>query len=408
MTDLPDGEFLKELFLQQENKHVSVGNIDFYTHDFHRQKAVDRLSENGEDFSPYDLASTVDSSVLFNINNRKYLGSKVGLLDFLEEKIVRIAGTGFKSFFDGFAGTGVVGNRFRRHAKKIIANDNLFSNYLTNQVFLCSTRDNVSIKKITRLIMHLNSIPSKPGYVTLHYGGTYFTGDNAAKIDAVREEIENLFRAHECSYSEKNVLLVSLLYAMDKIANTVGQYDAFLKHIGSPAYDDGRHKVDASVYSGLVLKRPLIYFGEGNVAFQKDINDLALEVEAEVVYLDPPYNHRQYIDCYHVLENVLVWQKPELFGKTKKFKRDGLKSPYSSKTGAYPALAELIDRLKCSHIFLSYNSEGIIPVQSIRDAFKKKGKVYLFQKDYPVFGHGAGVSRKRKVKENLFYCEVRR
>ena len=162
------------------------------------------------------------------------------------------------------------------------------------------------------------------------------------------------------------------------------------------------------MYKPLSLRRPFLFFDDHNEVYQCDANDLAEQVKAEVVYLDPPYNHRQYIDCYHLPENIMLWEKPDTFGKTKKFRRDHLKSDYSRVSGAHKAFAELIGKLQCQHIFLSYNSEGIIPDKDIIAILKARGKVEIFEKQYPIFGHGAGVAKKRPVMERLFYVRVRR
>jgi adenine-specific DNA-methyltransferase len=125
-----------------------------------------------------------------------------------------------------------------------------------------------------------------------------------------------------------------------------------------------------------------------------------------VLYLDPPYNGRQYIDCYHVLENILRWQRPPLFGKTRKFARAGLKSRYSRRQEASRALAELVEASGSRHIFLSYNSEGIIPDPDIRAILERKGRTEVFEREYAVFGNGAGSARRRPVRERIFYCRA--
>ncbi|MBA7680221.1 Modification methylase FokI [subsurface metagenome] len=315
-----------------------------------------------------------------NINNRKYIGAKYRLLEFIAGTILAKAGK-IGTFIDGFAGTGVVGNHFRKYSDKIISNDILFSNFVINKAFLNSTEENVSINRVSKLLNVLNNSKGLKGYVYDHYGGSYFTHPNAALIDAVREGIESFYLNGECSLQEKYVLLTSLIFAMDKAANTVGQYDAFLKHIGTDSHDPGgRHVIDSNVYKPVRLKLPALRFGGSNEAYNEDINDLIQRVSGEVLYLDPPYNSRQYIDCYHVLENIVKWEKPVLFGKTRKFKRDGLKSRYSRKAESVSAFRELIAAARVDHVFLSYNNEGI----------------------------QAGVSKRRAIKERLFYCRVKK
>ncbi len=338
--------------------------------------------------------------------NRKYLGSKFRLLDFLKETILSRAGR-FEVFADLFAGTGIVGKCFNNRDCRVIANDLLYSNYVVNRAFLTSRGDNVDLERLGDLTPELNASPPIEGYVFHSYGGTYFSRDNAAKIDAVRQAIDRVYEAGRCSEQERYVLLAGLLLAVDKVANTVGQYDAFLKHIDREDLNSSeRHLRDSNVDKPLRLLLPALDIDAngGNEVYNTDANLLVRDLEADVLYLDPPYNTRQYVDCYHVLENIMRWEKPRLYGKTKKFQRDNLKSRFSRKSEAFQALSELIEAARAEHIFLSYNSEGVIDAEAIAGIFREKGRLEVFEKEYPVFGNGAGSSRKRTVTERIFYC----
>ncbi|UCF99901.1 MAG: DNA adenine methylase [Spirochaetaceae bacterium] len=342
--------------------------------------------------------------------NRKYLGSKYRLLDFLIETIVSRTGR-IDVFVDLFAGTGVVGNAFRAHAAKIIANDLLYSNYVVNRAFLTSTAATVDMDRVASLIEELNHSAPKEDYAYANYAGTYFTAANAARIDGIREAIDIQYADQRCSEQERLILLASLLYAMDKAANTVGQYDAFLKHIDSGASSAraDKHLIDSNVHKPLRMRLPEVELvgSDKNEVFNLDANRLIHRLEAEVLYLDPPYNTRQYVDCYHVLENILRWDKPILRGKTKKFQRDHLKSRYSRKNEAAVALEELIRSARAEHIFLSYNNEGIIPEPTIRQILSGRGILEVFSREYSVFGNGAGSARKRTMVERIFYCRTK-
>jgi adenine-specific DNA-methyltransferase len=107
-----------------------------------------------------------------------------------------------------------------------------------------------------------------------------------------------------------------------------------------------------------------------------------------------------------VLENILRWQRPPLYGKTRKFARGALKSRYSSRPEAAQALAELVEAASSPHIFLSYNSEGIIPDEQIAAILGRKGRWEVFEREYAVFGNGAGSARRRAVRERIFYCRA--
>ncbi|HQD39956.1 MAG TPA: DNA adenine methylase [Bacillota bacterium] len=346
--------------------------------------------------------------MVFRQHNRKYIGSKAALLDFICKTIEEVAGDLEScTFLDPFAGTGVVAAAFAGKAKEVIASDLLYANYAANRAFLCTTEENADLDKVVRLIHQLNQLEGEEGYVVEHYGGTYFTLENAQRIQAVRERIA--FWQQEALITEQEfyILLTSLLYAVDKVANTCGQYDSYLKNLGQPPFSSsGVHLVDGLVYSRLHL-HPLAVSLKGNCqVFCRDANQLVAELPAEILYLDPPYNTRQYCDNYHVLENIARWQKPPTFGKTRKFDRRGLRSRYSQRRHAAEAFRELVERARCRYLFLSYNSEGIISDEEILAVLRKKGKVAVREEPYPVFGRGAGRAKARKLTERLFCCIV--
>ncbi len=405
MNSIFKEDLLKGIKGSKGSRLVTVGSIDFFIPDMRIEELCERLG-NDPPMDVYDLREYTNPSRIFDIHNRKYIGSKHALVPFLIESIMSVMGREIDSFFDCFSGTGVVAQAFRRHARRVIANDILFSNHVVHKAFIASTRNTVSVERLDSLCSHLNDTKPVKGYVYENFGNTYFTNENAQAIDGIREEIERLKTREECTEQEKSCMLASLIYAADKAANTVGQYDAFLKHLGSKPVAGGRHRVDSSVYKKLQLKRPLIFFDGVNAVHREDAAAIASRVRAEVAYVDPPYNSRQYVDCYHVLENIARWEKPATFGKTRKYPRDGERSPFSQKRNALKALSALVDSLRCEHVFLSYNSEGTISDDEIRLVLRKRGKVDLFEKEYPVFGNGAGVSRNRMVKERLYYCKV--
>lgn len=343
--------------------------------------------------------------------NRKYIGSKVALLAFISSAVEEVVGSSLSSssFLDLFAGTGVVAGAFMGKAGKVLANDFLYSNYVANRAFLCTTLENADLKKLEALIGELNTLEGENGYLSENYGNTYFTLENAQRIQAVRERIEKWQQEKLLTSQEYYLLLTSLLYAADKVANTCGQYDAYLKNLGHPSYSpQGVHLVDESVYSRLKLRPLAIITGGECQVYCQDANTLIEELSADIIYLDPPYNSRQYCDNYHVLENIARWEKPPLLGKTLKFDRSGLRSRYSKRREAARALAELVTKADCRYLFLSYNSEGIISDEEILAILQAKGKVTVREQPYSVFGNGAGRSRRRQLVERIFICEVSR
>lgn len=329
----------------------------------------------------------------FQLQNRRYLGNKHKLLGFIED-IVSEKCNGIKSFCDIFAGTGVVGERFNKSTIKIISNDILFSNYACLKAFLGIS---TNIDNITEKIKILNNLQAtEDNYFSKHFGNTYFSLENARKIGAIREEIENIAESEE----EKNALICSLLYAVDKVANTVGHYDAFRK--------------DLDMIQSVKLLTPDIDYpnNANNEIYKEDANILIRKISCDVLYIDPPYNSRQYSDAYHLLENLAEWKKPEVEGVAKKMDRSHIKSSYCLKN-ATQAFDDLIRNADCKHILLSYNNTGDskdgrsnarIADNDILRILKNKGEVEIFERDYKAFT--AGKSNGDGNAERIFYCKV--
>jgi len=330
----------------------------------------------------------------FDLKSRRFLGNKYKLLGFIED-IVNEKAADYQVFCDLFAGTGVVGQRFNKPGKKIISNDILLSNVIPITAFLKTLR--IDTKKIYSKLSWLNNLVEyKENYFSNNFGGTYFTLANAKKIGRIREEIEVISESEE----EKNILLTSLLYATDKVANTVGHYDAY------------RMKLDN--ISPVVLLFPNIYTesNTNNEVYQKDANKLIKEIICDVLYIDPPYNSRQYSDSYHLLENLVEWKKPVVYGKAKKMDRTHLKSKYCLKSAA-ETFKELIENANCKHILVSYNNTGEkkdgrsnarVSDIEITDILKHRGNIEIFEREYKAYTTGR--SDTKGHVERIFYCKV--
>lgn len=349
-----------------------------------------------------DAAETVD------LANRKYLGSKRLLAKAILDVILAdCAMPGV--FLDGFAGTGAVGaEALSRGCRRVVAVDNLLSNTVILRGFAFATRSRDREDSLAARIEELNRLPGTDGYVTASFAGTYFSAANCRRMDAVRELIEQWRGSGQIDDDVRAYLLASFLLGVDRVANTVGQYDAYLKHLGSPSISEGRHLVDGRVYTPFRMLPLAPLGGAGLHAVTGDLLALAPSLSADVAYLDPPYNTRQYCDCYHVLENLARWEKPPLSGKTRKFPRDGLRSSFSRRTSVRAAFASLLESVRAPDVYLSYSSEGLLESEEMQSLLACHGTVSVHSVPYPVFGSGAGVARRREVTEFLFHLRRRR
>ena len=330
------------------------------------------------------------------INNRRYLGNKYKLLPFIT-KVVDKDCSDIQSIADIFAGTGAVSSAFTD--KIIITNDLMYSNYICNYAWFGSETYNQHT--IIDYVVHYNSLSKlKDNYMTDNFADTYFSRDDCAKIGYIREDIEKNYKKKNINDRERAILITSLLYAMDKIAKTCGHYDAYRK--------------GAEFDKILELLVPLaeMHNNPNNRCYNEDANNLVGSINADLVYIDPPYNSRQYCDAYHLLENVARWEKPEVFGVARKMDRTKLKSKYCTKSAA-EAFEDLVGNITSKYILLSYNnmaekgndrSNAKISDEDILRILENKGTVKVFSESYKPFT--TGKSDISENEERLFLCTV--
>lgn len=334
------------------------------------------------------------------INNRRYIGNKSRLLNFIYHSIQGLGYGKENTFFDIFAGTGVVANYFANKGYKTILNDNLYSNFVAYRAFL--GKGKINKQKILSFLYkynNLNATKIGKNYFSNIYANKYFSLNDAKVIGYIREDIEknkNLLTSKEYFY-----LITSLMYAADKIANTVGHFESYLNKIPTD--------------KGVILKELEI---NKNIIpadiYNQDSNELVKKVICDIAYIDPPYNARQYVNFYHVLENLARWNKPTEFeGNSMKFKRNELKSNYCRRNVAKKMFEELINSLKAKVIVVSYNnthnaksssSNNTLLNEEILEILNKKGKTTVKEKNYKTFN--AGKTNLKGHKEMLYICEV--
>ncbi|MDR1579745.1 MAG: Dam family site-specific DNA-(adenine-N6)-methyltransferase [Synergistaceae bacterium] len=328
------------------------------------------------------------------INNRRYLGNKYKLLSFIKS-VVAESCEGVNSVADIFAGTGAVASAFTD--KRLITNDNLYSNYICHLAWF--SPQSYSREKIKRLVAYYNGLcVTGDNYMSDNFADTFFSRADCRKIGFIREDVETRFALGEINERERALLITSLLYASDKIANTCGHYDAFRQGV----------KIDRCLELSVPL--PADSLNSGNRCYNEDTNELIKRVSADLVYIDPPYNSRQYCDAYHLLENIARWEKPKVSGVARKMDRTNLKSDYCTNKAA-AAFEDLIANVSARYILLSYNnmaqkgngrSNAKISDADIMRILSAKGEVKVFTRDYKPFS--AGKSDIYEHAERLFFC----
>ncbi len=332
---------------------------------------------------------------MYNISNRRYTGSKYKLLDWIEELILENCEG--ESFFDVFAGTGVVSARMSKHYNSVIMNDFLFSNEIIYKAFFGNDKYDVHvIEKYRKQFQNIPSNKIKDNYFSVNFGDKYFSKNDARLIGKIREEIQKLKRV--ISDREYCILLASLVYSMDKISNTVGHYDAYRK-IGNIE--------DRFVYELINPENASDKF----TIYRMDANKLVKKVKADIAFIDPPYNSRQYSRFYHVLENIVQWKKPRLEGTALKPEAENMSEYCRSR--APEVFADLIKNIQVKYIVVTYNntynsksssSKNKITLEEITKILSSKGQTTIYEKKHPCFN--AGKTEFNDHKEFVFITKV--
>lgn len=331
------------------------------------------------------------------INNRRYLGNKHGITSFIRS-VVEAECPGVATVVDIFSGTGAVANAFID--KTLVTNDLLYSNYLSGTAWF--SPEDYRPEMIVRFVTFLNSLTTnEDNYVRRNFADTYFSAADCSKIGLARETVEQARRTHLINDREHAILVTSILYGMDRIANTVGHYDAYRKNM---AFEKA-------------LDFPALFpqwdLPKDNQILNGDANEVIESLDCDLLYLDPPYNSRQYSDAYHLLENIARWEKPEVFGVARKMDRTSLKSDYNT-VRASEALRELVAKANTRYIVFSYNnmankgngrSNAKISDDDIMEILNEKGEVQVFEKAHKAFS--TGKSSIADNTERLFVCKVR-
>lgn len=330
----------------------------------------------------------------FNLNNRRYIWNKFKLTNWIfgiiKEKCVG------ESFADVFAWTWIVWAVASQYFNKIIINDFLDSNHAIYQAFFSNTPYNQ--EKIDNIIYNYNFLNSdllEENYFSENFWWKYFSQNSAKKIWYIREDIEK--NKDNLTQKEYYILIASLLYSIDKIANTVWHYDAFFK----------KTKID----DNFIMKSIETIKMKDVSIFNQDTNILAKNIKADIVYIDPPYNSRQYSRFYHVLENLTKWQKPKLYWTALKPEPEKI-SEYCKVSAKYK-FAELVNDLQAKYLVVSYNntytsksnsSKNKMTLEEIKAILETKWKTEIFEQDYKCFN--AWNTDFDNHKEYLFVTKI--
>ena len=338
-----------------------------------------------------------------------YIGNKRKLLHLIAEA-VRFTGCGGGTFVDLFTGSTVVARWAKKAGFRVIANDwEPYSFEIARgTVALNAPPVLAALGGPACVFEHLNALEPVRGYVARHLCPAddehpdterermFFTQANGRRIDAIREQIGTWQAAGLLSGDERAYLLAPLIYAVSYVSNTSGVFKGFHNGWGG--------KTGTALYrirSALTLRPPvLLDNAQVNLALRQDAGDLAPRLEevgggqADIVYLDPPYNQHPYGSNYHVLNTVALWDKPPVDpcilvdGRTRdksairKDWRTERRSRYNSTKTAVDAFDELVASVRARWLLVSYSTDGNIPVESLLGALARRGDLHVFAATY--------------------------
>ncbi len=325
-----------------------------------------------------------------------YIGSKNRLSAWIVEQVKNTVEGPIDDMIlcDLFAGTGRVGRSFKPLVKQIIANDVEYYSYVLLQNYIGNHQE---IPRKRELIESLQQATPVNGFIAEEYGESgsgnrlFFTQSNAQKIDGMRLQLQQL--ESQLDASTYFFLLASLLESADKVANTASVYGAFLK------------KIKKSAAKPLVLE-PADFdkTTRQHLVFQEDANVLIKRISGDILYLDPPYNARQYGANYHLLNTIARYDRFEPKGKTGL--RKYYKSNYCKKSKVAQEFEALIAQANFNYIFLSYNNEGLMPSDQVKEIMQKYGTYRLVAKQYQRFKADKTQNRNHKATATEEYLHI--
>jgi len=299
----------------------------------------------------------------------KYLGSKRTLVPAIVELVRAVPGA--RTVLDLFSGTSRVGHALKAAGYRVLANDHLAYAYTLARCYVEADRETWEADA-RRLVAELDRLPGRPGYVTETFceRARYFHPRNGARIDAIREAIA----ARDLPPLLEAVLLVSLMEAADRVDSTTGVQMAYLKQWAPRALNDLALRVPALL--------PRAAAGPGR-AFQLEAVDAARQLEADVAYLDPPYNQHAYLGNYHVWETLVRWDRPPVYGTAcKRIDCRERRSPFNSRRRFRAAYAEVLEAVRAPVILASFSDEGFLSRAELEALLATRGRVQVIEIDY--------------------------
>lgn len=350
----------------------------------------------------------------------RYIGNKENIISQIDS-ILETRNIKGERFFDFFAGTASVAKYYKQKGYTIQSSDVMYMSYCLQKAYIENNEEEPFFKQIVPLISnnkksitlfdtpldivinYLNQIPDNNGFIYENYTPTgtrnlevprmYFSDENGLRIDAIRQQIERWKNEGLLLENEYYILLSCLIETVSLYANVAGVYAAFYK------------KWDPRAVKRLELRRiKLLNNQKKNIVHNSNSLDLIETIDTDILYLDPPYNERQYLPNYHVLETIAKYDNPIIKGVTGMRNYENQKSSFCNPKTAIIDIESIIQKSKFKYLVLSYNSEGIMSKEDIIAIMSKYGKVTFDQFQYARFkSNNNGLAKTKKTVYEQVY-----
>ena len=348
----------------------------------------------------------------------RFIGNKERLVDWIYSVIQKHNING-KVFFDFFAGTSNVGKFFKQKGYQIISSDLLYFSFVLQKAYIQNNEipkfknllENIKVKSNFLLVdnyslvleylnqtelfdngfIYNNYAPTKTAH--LEKARMYFIDDNAKRIDTIRITIEKWKDNNLIDENEYYILLATLIESVGFFSNILGVYGAFKKNWDKRALKTFKLKPISIIESN-----------KKHFVFNKSSLELLDKFNYDIIYLDPPYNHRQYAPNYHLLETIAKYDNPIIKGVSGMRDYQNQKSTFCNKVTALRDLENICQSKNYKYILLSYNNEGIMPQNDIINIMSKYGKVIVEEYDYLRFksNNNGEAKHKKFIKEQIY------
>jgi len=349
-----------------------------------------------------------------------YIGNKRALLDFIGNGIKKVQKKLNKNklkTFDVFSGSGVVARYLKQYSELLIVNDLEKYSALINECYL-SNENELNFSLLREYYQELISKSNKElikGIIADLYAPNddknikphervFYTSRNAMYIDTIRQLIEKI------PHKDQKYFLAPLLSEASIHANTSGVFKGFYKNKETGIGQFGGRNQDAlfRITGDIMLPFPIFSnFNCDTIIYNNDSNEIIKTLpEVDLAYVDPPYNQHPYGSNYFMLNVILDYKNPEKTSKISGIPEDWNRSAYNKEHYALNALTHLVEKINAKYVLISFNSEGFINVEQMKNMLKKIGNTEILETKYNTFRGSRNLNnREIHVKEYLYLLE---